>query len=357
MKKTILTLFIILFLINIIISQSYNPALAGGDINPAPLAPGQNGVLEFTFVMTTDENAPLPPSGPPLRITICMSNIAPATPGSEITNIGGTYASYFTWVYSSDLNCYQGTQNQTLPGANGGSIAITFQQTNQVLCPSAQMGYTANILPSGYMNGTNLTTDDALSTYTCVDQTLPIELLDFKATPVNNEKVALKWFTASEKDNAYFSIQRSRDGIKWQEIKQVKGAGDSQQTLPYDAWDDHPFVGENYYRLQQFDTNGNFSFSPIRSVTIKGSKDFSAVLYPNPGTDKFYIQLNGKVNKNCQMKIFNQIGKQMPSFISDDKQVQGKYIINTQVYPSGYYLVVIEDENGQVIEKLPLVKK
>ena len=52
-------------------------------------------------------------------------------------------------------------------------------------------------------------TDDEVS--------LPVELLNFEASPLTN-KVALKWSTATEVNNNYFVIERSVNGKLWEEI-------------------------------------------------------------------------------------------------------------------------------------------
>ncbi|MFN7116870.1 MAG: hypothetical protein ACK4TA_08740, partial [Saprospiraceae bacterium] len=197
MKNILFFICLIIILQNKSAAQAYNPQINAGDIDPAPLAPGQNGSFQFLFAMTTDDDAPLV-NGDALTITICMNNIAPATPGNEIADISGTYASRFNWVYSAVLNCYQGTQNQTLPAATGGTIIFNFRQINQVACSIGdQMGFQANIEPAGYMNGTNSTVDDQESAFTCVDAALPIELLEFDTRAIDNEKVLLTWRTAT----------------------------------------------------------------------------------------------------------------------------------------------------------------
>ncbi len=186
---------------------------------------------------------------------------------------------------------------------------------------------------------------------------LPIELLDFTATPVDNKKVLLKWSTATETNNAYFSMQRSKDGLRWEEIAQIKGAGNSSSTLNYFLWDNAPLEGINYYRFQQFDFDGAFSYSPVRTAVITGKGSFSAVLYPNPGFDLFYLQLSNTRQQVHRIAILNHMGQRMETIIPEINATDELYTINAQAYPSGYYWVLVMDERGAIIEKLPMVKK
>lgn len=68
---------------------------------------------------------------------------------------------------------------------------------------------------------------------------LPVELLSFDATLVNNE-VLLKWSTASEINNDYFQVERSIDGKNFEVIEVIQGAGNSMEILIYSTFDNNP---------------------------------------------------------------------------------------------------------------------
>ncbi|HEX2617284.1 MAG TPA: DUF2341 domain-containing protein, partial [Flavobacteriales bacterium] len=95
--------------------------------------------------------------------------------------------------------------------------------------------------------------------------TLPVELLGFDATNVDDAYVQLSWATASEHDNDHFTVERSLDGENWTEVAQVAGAGESQGLLHYDARDEDPEPGYNYYRLLQTDHDGTTTASHIQA--------------------------------------------------------------------------------------------
>jgi hypothetical protein len=54
---------------------------------------------------------------------------------------------------------------------------------------------------------------------------LPIELISFTLSPIDNEYFALQWQTASEINNDYFVLERSVDGISFTPIITVNGNG------------------------------------------------------------------------------------------------------------------------------------
>ena len=85
-----------------------------------------------------------------------------------------------------------------------------------------------------------------------------IELLFFNAKLENNTYVDLTWSTASEINNDYFTIERSQNGVYFQEFDIVEGAGNSTHKINYSLIDRDPFDGISYYRLKQTDYDGKF---------------------------------------------------------------------------------------------------
>jgi hypothetical protein len=105
---------------------------------------------------------------------------------------------------------------------------------------------------------------------------LPVELLAFNAEYKNNT-VALHWTTASEKNNDYFSVQRSKDGKHFQELLRIKGAGNTTAIQHYEAVDENPFPDLSYYRLKQVDFDGSEKISLPVAVKIPSSDNLSIV--------------------------------------------------------------------------------
>ena len=76
----------------------------------------------------------------------------------------------------------------------------------------------------------------------------------------------LFWKTLSEKNNSHFIISRSQDGLNWENIGRVTGAGNSDELLHYEFTDYSPLNGINYYRLQSTDFDGIFYNKGIVAV-------------------------------------------------------------------------------------------
>lgn len=104
---------------------------------------------------------------------------------------------------------------------------------------------------------------------------LPINLLSF--TGYNSgQKNNFKWSTGTEKNNDYFSLEKSVDGQFWQPVAKVVGAGNSSTLKTYTAEDKDPGTTLNYYRLKQTDHNGSEKTFTI--ISIDNSKDAARVV-------------------------------------------------------------------------------
>lgn len=92
---------------------------------------------------------------------------------------------------------------------------------------------------------------------------LPVELLYFEGIkyPLFN---LLEWSTASEYNSNYFEIEESVDGDNWSNISTVNAAGNSTQEIKYSIIDYNVESVINYYKLKQFDYNGEYKiYGPI----------------------------------------------------------------------------------------------
>lgn len=85
-------------------------------------------------------------------------------------------------------------------------------------------------------------------------QPLPIQLVNWGGT-CKGGLVELSWSTASEQDNAFFTVERSDDAVAWTELTRINGAGNSSGLLTY-SYTDIANKGFAYYRLSQTDIDG-----------------------------------------------------------------------------------------------------
>lgn len=140
---------------------------------------------------------------------------------------------------------------------------------------------------------------------------LPIMLVNFDAVYNKQTKdVDLTWYTASEINNDYFTIERSKDAINFEELKRVKGAGNSTQMLSYKDVDENPYMGKSFYRLRQTDFNGSYTYSDIREVNISDLTTVNDFVYPNPTENVVNVTFEDIQSLDpINVKLFDNLGQ------------------------------------------------
>ena len=165
------------------------------------------------------------------------------------------------------------------------------------------------------------------------NSTLPIKLLNFDAYLQNNS-VVLQWQTASELNNDYFTIEKSKDNIIWNDLYQIAGAGNSNLILNYTSIDNNPYKGISYYRLKQTDFDGEYSCSAVKAINVYKLTN-GVRIYPNPTNDKAYVV--GNEDELKYIKIFNVLGQNVINNILIDEVSEGKRLIDLSKLNSGIY--------------------
>ena len=140
---------------------------------------------------------------------------------------------------------------------------------------------------------------------------LPVNLKTFKARTESNKMVKIFWTTLYEKDNAYFEIQRSADGMNFTTIVRIAGINLNGIITDYIFVDSLPLKGISFYRLKQRDLvyDDRFSYSPIERVRSTEA-EISFDIFPNPAPGaKFKISLLKNVPGNIDLMVFDQSGR------------------------------------------------
>ena len=174
---------------------------------------------------------------------------------------------------------------------------------------------------------------------------VPVELVSFQATPLS-KIVVLDWQTASEKNAHYFAIERSFDGQKFEEIGQVKAAGNSATPQNYQLTDTHPADGLNYYRLREVDFDGKETLSKVVSVLQKGTVKIQ--VSPNPTTEKVTITCSETtLDTPLSISVFDLLGRKLISRVADNPSV-----LDLSALPKGVYLLDIRTGGNTFQEKI-----
>lgn len=180
---------------------------------------------------------------------------------------------------------------------------------------------------------------------------LPVTFGNFTAT-ADGCKTKLQWKTTFEQNNSHFLVEHSTDGVHFSTIGQVAAAGNSTTTQTYNYTDNAPATGANYYRITQVDFDGKYSSTPIVLVKMKCDATPAVRIYPNPASNRLYIQSGKTV---MQVNILNSGGQPVLKYIPSINS-NGTFDINIQRLPSGIYMLQLFNKDG-TIDVNKLMKK
>jgi len=176
---------------------------------------------------------------------------------------------------------------------------------------------------------------------------LPIELILFTGEEINGYN-QLKWITASETNNDYFTIEKSEDGINYLPIGFIDGAGNSNTLTEYSFTDKEPYKN-TYYRLKQTDFNGNYSYSAIVAVKRNNHGTTEVVLVNNNENINLFIKSGSETDANISFyNISGQLaGKETIHLTKGENNTS----LNIQPVKGNIFFVVLNIEGSSEIYK------
>jgi hypothetical protein len=177
---------------------------------------------------------------------------------------------------------------------------------------------------------------------------LPVELINFTATAINNEYIHLDWATALEINNDGFELQRSTDAQNWTNIAWINGNDNSTTTKFYSHNDMQ--VAQNityYYRLKQIDNDGQFEYSNIVNATLTGSNSSFNVLefVPNPTVDMTTLLISSGVSQDIKVVIYNSIGQEVQTGNHTLTVGMNQITFDVNLLAAGTYMATVNSGN------------
>lgn len=240
---------------------------------------------------------------------------------------------YFVYYQASSQNYYIYPQ---APPSGDESLATLFDYESSMTNPT---------IVDGFADPTTIWNFSTTNQFV-FPTALPIVLLSFDAIS-REDKVSLEWMTAVEENNDYFTIERSTNGTDYDAIGRVQGAGNSSTPLTYSFDDNDPLYGTTYYRLKQTDYDGQFTYSPVRTV----ERDRTTIgIHPNPTNADLYVTLPEiDQSERVTIRVFNHLGQNVRTLQSTGEQLVET--VELADLPSGTYVVRVRSGAFEHTEK------
>ena len=172
---------------------------------------------------------------------------------------------------------------------------------------------------------------------------LPIELTFFDAESQGSD-INFTWQTATEKDNDYFTIEGSEDGLNWNSMNRITGAGTTEEVQNY-AFVSPNYDNFSYFRLKQTDFDGKSSYSDIVAVKLIHE---AMEIYPNPSNGR-ELNVNLPSNEAGTLQVLRSDGRVAYSLDFNNSQ---ELHLNDLNLTSGAYIVQIQQLDQIHVKRL-----
>lgn len=170
---------------------------------------------------------------------------------------------------------------------------------------------------------------------------LPLTWLNATATAVDATHAKLQWEVADPINVLLYVAEHSTDGIHFTPVCNVVATNDLKYQCIAPA-----IVGKtNFYRIQQKDKNGAFTYSRIMRLN-SGEKQLLVKLYPNPASSILTIE---SIDQMGEIRMYDHLGKLCWQRNANSKKIE----VAVSQLSKGIYEVAIQDATGKThFEKL-----
>jgi Secretion system C-terminal sorting domain len=335
-------------------------------MNPTATITTAIGYIEIAFRYATATTPPFVPAG-----------IIPNTttfPGLNIQRLPDFVSGGFTYVKFVH-NTATIASNTYVPNVNGFDLfSIAIQGTpaviSQIELASDALGtgdYVFGVADGGgnfldpgagpQLYGPGYTVAGNIHLVPLTNVPVPVKFNGFTATKRDNTAL-LNWSVENEGPvTSHYEIERSTNGVSFGKIARVEAKNNGATSNAYSLTDLNltsvRTEGVIYYRIKQYDKDGQFVYSDIKSVRLDG-RGFAISVFPNPVKDVATLTIDLVQDGDIIINITDAAGKQVKQL-----QVQGFKGLNTKKVDmlsmaSGTYLLKVT--TGTEVKTLSIVK-
>lgn len=273
--------------------------------------------------------------------------------GSAQFTFTGYYASWQITDYSSVIVEYRNATSNILTSYSSGFVRKSTVSCNDLSSPAnCWTAFTPDtrIAPSGTRTirirliskcggfGTSQSDNDGYYddlSLVYVTPT-PIDLLYFQAKK-REDFIEINWQTASETNNNYFTLEKSIDGINWQEFAQIKSKSADNTGNYYTYTDSEISTTDVYYRLKQTDYNNEYKY--FKTIKVSSSIESELTFFPNPVKD----EVTFLIDEDSKIEIYTIQGSLISTIYNTNNE--GPFKLNTSDLIEGNYLFKVSTEN------------
>lgn len=357
---------------NVTLTAGFNPLMVNGTIHPIPdiataaAAADLLNVYNYLNTLPYDIELLYPAQvGNNLVLTphTYLMNAATSFTDTLYLNAQGNANAVFVMLVNGALSTstyakvklINGTQAKNVFWKVEGAVNINsyadFKGT--IICNNGAISLATGVK----LQGRALTTNGALNTSAITASIpsfgcnlLPVSWLYFRGKP-GQGNILLEWATTNEMNNGFFTIEKSRDGRKFETLATVNAIAATLNAERHYSFTDKQPYSLTYYRIIQTDKNGQKNYFNTIQVKMNIKPGLKVLNYVEQNT--IYVKASGAAPGNGSIELFSMDGKKMSSQKIILTEEVSTYRIEKPLQ-KGIYLLYIESHgeklyNGKVV--------
>jgi aminopeptidase N len=188
---------------------------------------------------------------------------------------------------------------------------------------------------------------------------LPVTLLATQVITFNAVKqgntAKLSWTVDNTLDYNSFEIERSADGISFQNIGTIKSA-DFPDKYNFTFTDYNILSGNGYYRINIKEKNGTSFYTKTVVINNKAINDIITIS-PNPASRYIVIASSALVKEVVDIKIYDAAGRQVKEILKQSLSSNNNQQISVEDLGIGNYFVEIVGSNsGKITKQISVIR-
>lgn len=213
--------------------------------------------------------------------------------------------------------------------------------------------FTSDNDPTAYAyeldSGFNIDNFKAIKTMTVLQNRLPVNFVNVKGKLVGTNAIQVDWEAYTDAQHDYFEVEKSTDGSNFKSIGRVNG------QPPYGLLDREAVVGNNYYRIKQYDKDGAINYS--RVVVVVNNPRVKLSIYPNPVTDDLKIKVDNNRASTLTVMVTDMQGRLVFNKNYNEFPGSGTITVNTLGWTPQVYQLKVTNNRGELVTIQKFVKQ
>ncbi|MEP6747452.1 MAG: T9SS type A sorting domain-containing protein [Bacteroidota bacterium] len=232
-------------------------------------------------------------------------------------------------------------------------------ENNLVLWKSAgdvnwvNTGYSARSAVDNYVTQTGIA-DFSRFTLSTFNNALPV-LFSMQQVECLNGAAVIRWKTTQEENNSRFILQKSADGISWQDIGSVPGAGNSSIEKSYSYTYSFSQSGQTFYRIGSEDFNGRIQYNKAMLLNCDGNRQ-AVTVYPNPVSDLLWVAVTLPYPLLAKTTLTTTEGRIVHVQTNSLPAGSSGFSIATKNFAAGMYLLTVQKNDGTIFKSIKIIK-